>query len=331
MILATADNGTADGLLLVVAKDRQQAVDASAIAATLQEALERWVSVEPELRALASSLDAGQLAKAAPLSDWSLLAPLPRAWQWLDGSAFPMHGDLMAEAFHQPPIDSPMPLMYQGLSHRFYGPTENVPFLDEADSIDFEGEFGILTTEVPMGLEASKAEAHIALLVQINDWSLRRLAPVEMKTGFGWILAKPACSLAPFAITPDELGPQWERSRIQATLEVWRNEKRFGAVPATEMQWGFDELLAHAAATRDLCAGTVIGSGTVSHSGYREHGSCCIAERRAIEMIENAGTASTPYLRFGEKVRMRVQNPNAASGSASLFGDIDQAVTQRKK
>lgn len=332
MILATADNGTADGLLLVVAKDRQQAVDASAIAGTLQEALERWVSVEPELRTLASRLDAGQLAKAAPLSDWALLAPLPRAWQWLDGSAFPMHGNLMAEAFHQPPIDSPMPLMYQGLSHRFYGPTENVPFLDEADGIDFEGEFGILTTEVPMGLDASKAETHIALLVQINDWSLRRLAPVEMKTGFGWILAKPACSLAPFAITPDELGPHWERSRIQATLEVWRNEERFGAVPATEMQWGFDELLAHAAATRDLCAGTVIGSGTVSHSGYREHGSCCIAERRAIEMIDKAGAASTPYLRFGEKVRMRVQNPNATgSGSASLFGDIDQAVTQRKK
>ena len=327
MILATADNGKPDGHLLVVASNRQVAADASAIAATLQDALDRWEIVEAELLALAARLDAGQVSTARPLAGWNLLAPLPRAWQWLDGSAFAQHGDLMAEAFHQPPIDAGMPLMYQGLSHRFIAPTEDVSFLHEADGIDFEGEFGILVDAVPMGTTAEQAPGHIRLLVQINDWSLRRLAPVEMKTGFGWIVAKPACSMAPFALTPDELGPLWSRQRVQATLVVERNGERFGTVPATEMGLGFDALVAHAAATRDLCAGTIIGSGTVSHSGYREHGSCCIAERRAIEMIDNGGNASTAYLRFGERVRMVAQGPGAGD---ALFGEIDQMAVRRE-
>jgi fumarylacetoacetate (FAA) hydrolase len=327
VILATADNGKPDGQLLVVSSDRQRAADARVVAFTLQDALERWEEVEGQLLALSTRLNAGEAGLGKALSSWTLLAPLPRAWQWLDGSAFPMHGDLMAKAFHQPPIETTMPLMYQGLSHQFIAPTAEVPCLREEDGIDFEGEFGILTDAVAMGTNKEEARRHIRLLVQINDWSLRRLAPVEMKTGFGWILAKPACSMAPFALTPDELGPLWARQRVQATLRIERNGERFGAVPATEMGYGFDELLAHAAATRDLCAGTIIGSGTVSHSGYREYGSCCIAERRAIEMIDNDGKATTPYLRFGERVRM------AAYGSASvvpLFGVIDQAVTQRQ-
>jgi len=326
VILATANNGKPDGLLLVVSKDRQQAADASAIAPTLQDALERWDTAEPQLQILAAELNAGKIKTARPIASWSLLAPLPRAWQWLDGSAFSMHGDLMAKAFHQPPIESSMPLMYQGLSHCFIAPTADVPFLREEDGIDFEGEFGILSSAVPMGTTAEEASRHIRLVVQINDWSLRRLAPVEMKTGFGWILAKPACSMAPFALTLDELGPLWAQQRVQATLVVERNGERFGAVPATEMGWGFDELVAHAAATRDLCAGTVIGSGTVSHSGYRDYGSCCIAERRAIEMIDNNGTASTPYLHFGERVRMAVQG---AGNDQPLFGNFDQAVVRR--
>lgn len=327
MILATADNGTPDGFLLVISSDRQFAVDASAIAATLQQALERWDAVESELRTFATWLNAGQINTARPIASFNLLAPLPRAWQWLDGSAFAMHGDLMAKAFHQPPIESSMPLMYQGLSHTFIAPTQDVPFLREEDGIDFEGEFGILTDAVPMGTNPENALRHIRLLVQINDWSLRRLAPVEMKTGFGWILAKPACSMAPFAVTPDELGALWNNARVQATLEVWRNDERFGAVPATEMGWGFDQLVAHASATRDLCAGTIIGSGTVSHSGYRDFGSCCIAERRAIEMIDNDGKASTPYLHFGERVRMVAKD---TGNEVALFGAIDQCVVRAK-
>jgi fumarylacetoacetate (FAA) hydrolase len=326
VILATAHNGKPDGELLVVSSSRQHAVAASNIAPTLQDALERWDVVEAQLRELSVQLNVGKADGARELSSWNLLAPLPRAWQWLDGSAFATHGDLMAEAFHQPPIDNVMPLMYQGMSHKFYGPTDDVPFLREEDGIDFEGEFGIITDAVPMGTPATAAPQHIRLLVQINDWSLRRVAVAEMKTGFGWIVAKPACSMAPFALTPDELGPLWKDQRVQATLTVERSGEKFGAVPATEMGVGFDGLVAHAAATRDLCAGTIIGSGTVSHSGYREHGSCCVAERRAIEMIDNAGQASTSYLHFGERVRM------VASGDAgvALFGEIDQVVVQRQ-
>lgn len=325
MILATAYNGKPDGELLVVASSRQQAVAATSIATTLQDALERWEAVEAPLRELAAQLNAGNAAGARAISSWTLLAPLPRAWQWLDGSAFPMHGDLMAKAFHQPPIDAAMPLMYQGMSHRFVGPTEDVPFLREEDGIDFEGEFGVITDTVAMGTSANDAPGHIRLVVQINDWSLRRLASVEMKTGFGWIVAKPACSMAPFALTPDELGPLWNAQRVQATLVVERNGERFGGVPATEMGVGFDALVAHAAATRDLCAGTIIGSGTVSHSGYRKYGSCCIAERRAIEMIDNAGQASTSYLRFEERVRMVARD----DAGTDLFGSIDQVVVRR--
>lgn len=327
MKLATAQDGSPDGTLLVVSKDLQHAVPATDIAATLQQALESWDEVEPALLALSDALNAGGAPAAQPLSSWALLAPLPRAWQWLDGSAFPAHGALMAEAFHQPPIDTRLPLMYQGLSHTFFPPTQDIPFLREDDGIDFEGEFGILTSSVPMGAEAAAAQGCIRLLVQINDWSLRRLAPAEMKTGFGWIQAKPACSMAPIALTPDELGGLWSNARVQATLLVERNGEGFGAVPATQMQWGFDELIAHAAATRALCAGTVIGSGTVSHSGYREYGSCCIAERRAIEMIDNAGTATTDYLRYGERVRMKAQGE---SSEIPLFGLLDQAVIRYK-
>ena len=323
MKLATAQDGSADGLLLVVSRDHQHAVAASAIARNLQQALERWNDVEPALLALSDALNAGKARLAHPLDSWTLLAPLPRAWQWLDGSAFPVHGDLMAEAFHQPPIETDKPLMYQGLSHTFFAPTQDVPFPSEEYNIDFEGEFGVIVDAVPMGTPAADALKHIRLLVQINDWSLRRLAPSEMKTGFGWIQAKPACSMAPFAITPDELGALWSNARVQATLEIWRNHERFGAVPATDMQWGFDDLVAHAAATRALCAGTVIGSGTVSHPEYRTVGSCCIAERRAIEMIDSGGTASTGYLKFGERVRMQVL-PGA--NGLSPFGALDQRV-----
>src|SRR5690606_15424829 len=164
----------------------------------------------------------------------------------------------------------------------------------------------------------------IRLAVQINDWSLRRMAPLELKTGFGFIQAKPACSLAPIAVTLDELGPAWADGRITATLEVWRNGTPFGAVPATEAACGFAELIAHAARTRTLAAGTIIGSGTVSHSGYRAYGSCCIAERRAIEIIEH-GVPETPFLAFGERVRMQARGETEGT---PLFGAIDQRVVR---
>lgn len=323
MKLATIDDGTADGRLVVVGRDLEQVVAADGIARTLQDALDRWDSVLGPLHALYDKLNAGTAANAAASASVRCMAPLPRAWQWLDASAFPQHGILMGKAFSRPPIESEWPLMYQGLSHLFHGPTDDVPFVAEADGIDFEGELGVITGPVPMGASRAEAAASIRLAVQINDWSLRHYAPLEMKTGFGWILAKPACSLAPIAVTPDELGSAWQNQRVLATLVVERNGERFGAVPAAEMAQGYDELIAHAARTRPLCAGTIVGSGTVSHSRYREVGSCCISERRAIEMIDRDGVASTPYLQFGERVRMLALGEDS---DVPLFGVLDQKV-----
>jgi fumarylacetoacetate (FAA) hydrolase len=324
MKLATERTAAPDGRLLIVSSDLESAVPATGIADSLQAALERWDRVKAPLEALYERLNEGKVSHAGPLAELALAAPLPRAWQWLDGSAFPAHGALMRKAFDQPPIEADGPLMYQGMSHQFLGPTEDVPFPSEDDQIDFEGEFGVITGAVPLGTTAADAARYIRLAVQINDWSLRRMAPIEMKTGFGWIQAKPACSMAPLAVTPDELTTSWKDQRITATLEVQRGTEIFGAVPAEEMACGFDELIAHAARTRSLCAGTIIGSGTVSHSAFRRYGSCCITERRAIEIIDD-GAPSTPFLKFGERVRMRARG---GGGAALLFGMIDQRVVR---
>ena len=322
MKLATQDAGTRDGRLLVVSRDLATAVPAQGIAETLQEALDRWDEVKPALEALYADLNAGDAEGAFELSEEQLMAPLPRAWQWLDGSAYPTHGELMQRAFNLPPIPTDPPLMYQGMSHRFLAPREDVLLPSEADGIDFEGELGVITGEVRMGASAEESLDQVRLLIQINDWSLRTIAPVEMKTGFGWIQAKPACSLAPIAVTPEELGGAWRDGRVQGTVRVHLNGERFGEVPTEGMQFGFGELIAHAARTRSLCAGTIVGSGTVSSPEYRSTGSCCIAERRAIEVVEQ-GAPLTPFLSFGDCVRMEA----SAEGLAGpLFGTIDQWV-----
>ena len=228
----------------------------------------------------------------------------------------------MQVAFNLPPIETDRPLMYQGLSDRFYGPTDPISFVSEADGIDFEGEFGVIVDAVPRGISAEAAAAHIRLIVQINDWSLRAIAPVEMKTGFGWVQAKPPCSMAPFAITPEALGDSWREGRVSADLMVERNGTAFGRVRGDQMAFSFGELIAHAARTRDLVAGTIIGSGTVSNAEYATRGSACIAERRAIEMIAH-GQPATPFLSFGEQVRMQAITPEGATP----FGTIDQSIT----
>ena len=279
MRLATLPASGRDGRLVVVSHDGTRAASANAIASTLQDALDRWAETEPVLRRLAEALEAGR-AEAAPFDPAQALAPLPRAWQWLDGSAFPSHGELMQTAFKLPPHQNDRPLMYQGMSHKFLAPTEDVPLPSEADGIDFEGEFGVIVDETPMGVSPAEALGHIKLIVQINDWSLRTLAPIEMKTGFGWIQAKPACSMAPLAVTPDELGQAWRDGRVHLALRVWWNGELFGEPNGSAMAYGFHELVAHAAATRDLCAGTIVGSGTVSNEDPQAVGSACIAERR---------------------------------------------------
>jgi fumarylacetoacetate (FAA) hydrolase len=325
MKLASRRQGR-DGALLVVARDLTSAVAVDHIASTLQSALDDWERVEPALTELYRQLNAGVAPGAFALDVATLDAPLPRAWQWLDGSAFPQHAALMAKAFARPAIQSELPLMYQGMSHRFLGPRDAACFPSEDDGIDFEGEFAVITGAVPMGATTLAAAATIRLVVQINDWSLRRLAAAEVKTGFGWVLAKPACSAAPIAVTPDELQQAWRANRLEATLEVHRGDELFGRVTADEMACGFDELIAHAARTRELCAGTIIGSGTVSSSDYAEAGSCCISERQAIEMI-TYGEARTSFLRYGERVRMRAFTPGS---NLPLFGTMD-CVTARPR
>lgn len=320
MRLATIDDRTPDGALAVISADGSRHLPAGGAVPTLRAAIEDWANAEPMLRALAVRLAQGEGQGTAGLA---FAAPLPRAWQWLDGSAYRSHGELMEKLFGTEPPPPSRPLMYQGLSHQFLSATADVPLPREEDGIDFEGEFGVITDFVPMGVTPAQAMQHIKLLVQINDWSLRGLAPVEMKTGFGWVQAKPACSVAPFAVTPDVLGDAWRDGRVHLPLTVDWNGERFGHVEGGPMQFGFHELVAHAASTRSLCAGTIIGSGTVSNDNYREIGSSCIAERRGIEMLEE-GTPKTAFMRFGDTVRMECRLRNGGL----LFGAIDQKVVQ---
>jgi len=314
MRLASLQDGSRDGRLAVVSEDGRHGLFPDAVS-TLQQALEQWSAVETECRILAEQLATGK----GQALEKPFLAPLPRAWQWLDGSAFDNHGDLMQQAFGHAPLEHDKPLMYQGLSHRFYATGEAMPFPREADGIDFEGEFGIITDAVPMGVTPAEAMDHIKLVVLINDWSLRNLAMPEMKTGFGWIQAKPACAMAPFAVTPDALGAVWQDGRVHLDLRVDWNGERFGSPNGGEMSVGFHELVAHAAATRELCAGTVIGSGTVSNRNFRESGSTCISERRGIEIIDT-GKPVTGFMRFGDRVTLQ-------ASPTDYFGVLEQVVT----
>jgi fumarylacetoacetate (FAA) hydrolase len=319
--LATRDNGTPDGELVVVSTDDARCLAGGEQWPNLLAAIDEWDAAEHELRALAARVEAGA---GEPLASTTLRAPLPRSWQWLDGSAFHAHADLMQIAFGHERIEHERPLMYQGMSDRFLGPYEDVPFPDEALGIDFEGEFAVIVDEVPMGTSAADATGHIKLIVQLNDWSLRALAVEEMNTGFGWVQAKPACSMAPFAATPDELGNGWRDGRVCLDLAIDWNGERFGNANGREMSFGFHELVAHAARTRDLAAGTIIGSGTVANADYAKVGSSCISERRAIEIIADF-KPSTPFMRFGDRVRMAAL---AADGRV-IFGAIEQRVVDR--
>ncbi|WP_394653454.1 fumarylacetoacetate hydrolase family protein [uncultured Sphingomonas sp.] len=313
MRFATLRDGTPDGRLVVVSPDGTRC--APAPVATMQHLLEQWDAHGATCRAIADFPD--------PLDRHALAAPLPRAWQWLDGSAFDSHGALMDQVFGISPERTGLPLMYQGLSDRFYGPHDDVPLPSEDLGIDFEGEFGVIVDAVPMGTPAAAALDHVRLVVQINDWSLRALAGPEMKTGFGWVQAKPACAMAGIAVTPDELGDAWHDGRVCLDLLVDWNGARFGAPNGAAMAFGFHDLIAHAARTRSLPAGTIIGSGTVSNANFREVGSTCIAERRGIEIVDE-GKARTDFMRFGDTVRMEAR---LADGRAP-FGAIEQRVVR---
>jgi len=323
MKLATLANGTRDGRLVVVSRDLTRAVPANDIAATMQDAIERWADVESALRSRANLLEAGKAEGVIHFASADVLAPLPRAWQWLDGSVYGTHGDLLQKMQGLAPNPKGRPLMYQGISDQLFPATADVPFPSEEDGIDFEGEFGVIVDEVPLGVTPEEAAGHIRLIVQINDWSLRVIGKTEMQTGFGWIQAKPPIAMAPVAVTPDELGDAWRDGQVDLPLLVDWNGKRFGAVEGYAMDYGFPQLIAHAARTRTLCAGTIIGSGTVSNANYSEVGSSCIAEVRAVEAIAD-GKPTTGFMQFGDTVRMEVRTRNGAP----VFGVIEQKVVQ---
>jgi fumarylacetoacetate (FAA) hydrolase len=323
MKLGTLRDGSRDGCLIVVSRDLTRAVRATGIAPTLLNVLESWSRSAPALEELSAALNAGTARSAFDLDVTQLAAPLPRTWQWLDGSAFHSHGDLMQKVFNLAPIEGKLtrPLMYQGGSDDLLGACADVPFPSEKDGIDFEAEVAVVVDRVPMGTSAAQALDHVKLVMLANDASLRVLAPIEMKTGFGWIQAKPSTGFSPVAVTPDELGPAWRNGRVCLPVHVHWNGREFGHPDASAMGFGFHELVAHAAYSRNLSAGTIIGSGTVSNETYRTIGSACIAERRAIELIDT-GAPVTPYMQFGDRVRIEMFDAEGRT----IFGAIDQRV-----
>ena len=325
MRFATLKDGSQDGRLVVVSHDGTRAVEVPHIAASLIDALQRWDAVQPALQDAQDALDAGSAPGAIAFDPLACAAPLPRSPQWLDGSAFLNHGRLMEQAFNTPPIPDfdAVPVMYQGASDDFLGPHDDVPLPDEAHGIDFEGEFGVVCGPVPMGVSPEAALGCIRLVVQLNDWSLRALGPHEMKTGFGFLQAKPSTAFAPVAVSPDELGDAWQRGRVAMPLHVQWNGERFGEPDGREMNFHFGELVAHAARTRLLTAGTIVGSGTVSNVA-RSAGSACIAERRVIEKIDE-GAIRTGFMRFADRVRMQAM---FADGRNGPFGVIEQRVVR---
>lgn len=324
MRFASLRDGSLDGRLHLVSRDGQRAVPADA-AVSLIDALQRWDAVVSPLQDQQSALDAGSLPQAVAFDPRACGAPLPRAPQWLDGSAFLNHGRLMEQAFGTPPIPmfDTVPVMYQGASDDFLGPHDDVPLPTEADGIDFEGEFAVVTGPVPMAATPSAALACVRLVLQVNDWSLRALGPHEMKTGFGFLQAKPSTSFAPVAVTPDELGDGWRDGRVQMRLHVAWNGERFGEPHGGEMNFDFGQLVAHAARTRRLTAGCIVGSGTVSNVA-RSAGSACVAERRVIEKIDQ-GEIRTGFMRFGDRVRMQALFDDGRPGP---FGVVDQQVVR---
>ncbi|WP_298719459.1 fumarylacetoacetate hydrolase family protein [uncultured Oceanisphaera sp.] len=324
MKLASLKQGR-DGQLLVVSRDLSRAITADGIAPTLQAALDYWAETEPALQALYQQLNQGNCADSFAFDPSACASPLPRAYQWADGSAYVNHVELVRKArgAEIPASFWTDPLMYQGMSDGFIGPCEDICLADEAWGIDFEGEIAIITGDVPMGTPAERADAHIKLLMLVNDVSLRNLIPGELNKGFGFFQSKPASSFSPVAISPDELGDAWQDTRVHHRLRVHLNGELFGEPDAgTDMTFNFAQLLTHVSFSRDLCAGSIIGSGTVSNVD-RSTGSCCLAERRMLEVLDQ-GEARTPFMKFGDRVRIEMLD---AQGQ-SIFGAIDQQVTK---
>ncbi|MCL4762908.1 MAG: fumarylacetoacetate hydrolase family protein [Burkholderiales bacterium] len=337
MKLATLRDGTRDGRLVVVARDLARCVAVPEIARTLQGALDEWIRCAPALAAISDELCAGRLPDAVPFDPAAATAPLPRAFQWADGSAYVNHVELVrrARGATMPPEFWTDPLMYQGASDHMLGAQEDVALADEAWGIDFEAEVAVVTGDVPMGTTADDALRHVRLLMLVNDVSLRNLIPAELAKGFGFFQSKPASSFSPVAATPDELGAAWRGGKVHLPLLTQVNGVPFGRPDAgQDMTFHFGQLIAHAAKTRDLVAGSIVGSGTVSNKEQGGPGRpvaqggvgySCIAEQRTVETIV-AGAPATPFLRFGDRVRIEMLD----AGGRSLFGAIDPRLVRAR-
>ena len=322
MKLATKRNGTRDGSLVLVSKDLSVITDASAVAPTLQAALDRWSAVRPQLEALAARLE-GREVPTAPFDAAALHAPLPRAYEWVDGSAYLNHVRLVRKArkADPPPTLESDPLVYQGGSGHLLGPTDDIVIRDEAWGCDFESEVAVVLGDVPMGVKAADARPYVCLVMLANDVSLRNLIPDELAKGFGFFQGKPATAFSPVAVTPDELGEAWRDGRVHLAVETWLNGVRVGnTLAGPEMHFSFFQLVEHLAKTRQFCAGTILGSGTVSNED-RSRGISCLAERRVIETIDT-GAPKTAFLRAGDRVEIDMAGPDGKS----VCGRIDQKV-----
>jgi fumarylacetoacetate (FAA) hydrolase len=322
MKLATLRDGTRDGALVVVRHDGAAFVRADDVARTLQAALDAWTSTEPGLRALAQRLDAGAL-KGEPLDVRQLHAPLPRAYEWVDGSAYLNHVRLVRKArgAEPPPTLETDPLVYQGGSGVLLGPTEDLLLPDPDWGLDFESEVVVVLGDVPLGTRAADAHQYVRLITQCNDVSLRNLVPDELAKGFGFFQSKPATAFGPFAVTPDALGSAWQDGRAHVRVRSTLNGKVVGDTDAgPEMHFSFFQLLEHVAKTRAFTAGTLLGSGTVSNAN-RARGISCLAEQRMIETIEQ-GKPRTPFLRAGDQIDVETLD----SKGTSLFGRLSQTV-----
>jgi fumarylacetoacetate (FAA) hydrolase len=317
---ASLRDGSQSGRLLIVSSDQSRAVEASA-ARTLLSALENWTVCEPVLRSQAALLEADSLQNARPFDPGAVLAPLPRAPQWLDASAFRTLSELISQAWGTSNrFDDHVPLIYQGASDDMR-PAHGPSYLpDEADDIDLEAEVAVVVDDVPMGVGANAALEHIKLIMLANDVSLRAYGPREMQSGYGFLQAKPSTVFSPLAVTPDELGRAWQRGRLHRSVTVRVNGRWLGSPNAAHMTFSFGELIAHAARTRRLSAGTIIGSGTVSDPD-RTAGSATIAELQAVEKSKY-GDVRTPFLKFGDRVEIEMLDESGAT----VFGRIDHQV-----
>jgi len=325
MKLASLKDGSRDGSLSVVSTNLKRAMKATHVAPTLQAALDDWPYCAPLLEEAYKALNAGTTSRAFDFDPREAMAPLPRAVQFADGSSYLIHAELIRRSRgSEVPADAKRePLMYQGCSAPLLGPCDEILVESEATGIDLEMELAIIMGDVPMGAERDRASEHIRLFMLMNDVSLRELVPADLASGFGFFHSKPPSSFSPVAVTPDELGDAWDGRRLHGTLRGWINGELLGEPDAgKDIQFDFPRLIAHAAKTRPLAAGTIIGTGTVSNRD-RKKGAGCLLERRAEEILKT-GKAETPFLKFGDRVRIEMRD----AGGQSIFGAIDQVVAR---